>query len=95
MENTVVYRGFIGIMESENGNCYRVNLKPTSMYNSPKPRITAQKAIILHSFGVQVGFRILGGQCQGGVKGFGQIRGSFLVVPFNMSYCLNSLRWVI
>ena len=36
---------------------YRVYLNPKSMQNnSPKPLKTAQKAIILHTLGVQVGF---------------------------------------
>ena len=29
-------------------------------HNSPKPKIAAIKAIIIHVFGVQVGFRVLG-----------------------------------
>ena len=35
---------------------FRVCLNPKSMQNnSPKPKITAIKAILLHTFGVQVG----------------------------------------
>ena len=38
---------------------FRVYLNPKSMYNnSPKHVIIAIKAIILHIFGVQVGFRV-------------------------------------
>ena len=41
----------------------KVYLDPKSMYNhSPKPIITAIKAIILHTFGVQVGVQGLGVQ---------------------------------
>ena len=36
---------------------FKVHLNPKSMQNnSPKPIITAIKAIILHTFGVQEGF---------------------------------------
>ena len=40
---------------------FRVYLDPKSRKNhSPKPIITAIKAIILHTFGVQVGLRVEG-----------------------------------
>ena len=40
------------------GGSFRAYLNPKSMQsNSTKPKIIAIKAIILHTFGVQVGFR--------------------------------------
>ena len=68
--------------------------------NSPKPKTTAIKAIILHTFGVQVGFRVQGApdtlknEDPGALKSL--VSGAGPKTPCSyMSYSLNSLKGVL